>query len=86
MSVQGKKLLPLSLGAIGIVYGDLGTSPLYAFRESLHGLPITTENVLGTLSLIFWALTLIISVKYIACVLHADNRGEGGGASADRAY
>lgn len=78
MSVQGKKLLPLSIGAIGIVYGDLGTSPLYAFRESLHGLTITAENVLGILSLIFWALTLIISLKYIAFVLRADNQGEGG--------
>lgn len=78
MNAQGKKLWPLSLGAIGIVYGDLGTSPLYAFRESLHGLAITTENVLGILSLIFWSLFLIISIKYIVYVLRADNHGEGG--------
>lgn len=74
-------LLGLSLGALGVVYGDIGTSPLYAFRECFHGehaiLPIK-ENILGVLSLIFWALILIISVKYLIIILRADNDGEGG--------
>jgi KUP system potassium uptake protein len=77
----GKYLALLSLTALGIVYGDIGTSPLYAVRESFHpshGLSVTPQNVLGVLSLIFWSLILIISVKYLALVLRADNRGEGG--------
>jgi KUP system potassium uptake protein len=71
----------LTLGALGVVYGDIGTSPLYALRECFHGLhavPPTRENVLGVLSLIFWSLTLIISIKYILFVMRADNKGEGG--------
>ncbi|MFL5082709.1 MAG: KUP/HAK/KT family potassium transporter, partial [Microvirga sp.] len=71
----------LTLGSVGVVYGDIGTSPLYALRECfhvVHGVPPTPENVLGVLSLIFWALTLIISVKYILFVMRADNNGEGG--------
>ncbi len=78
---QGKYLFYLALGALGIVYGDIGTSPLYAFRESFHseyGLAVSPQNVLGILSLIFWSLVLIISVKYITFVMRADNRGEGG--------
>jgi KUP system potassium uptake protein len=77
----GKLLAGLSLAALGVVYGDIGTSPLYALRECfhvVHGVPPTPENVLGVLSLIFWALTLIISVKYILFVMRADNNGEGG--------
>ncbi len=69
------------LAALGVVFGDIGTSPLYAVRESFlggWGLAITVENVLGVISLIFWSLTLIISVKYLSFVLRADNRGEGG--------
>jgi KUP system potassium uptake protein len=71
----------LTLGALGVVYGDIGTSPLYALRSCFkgpQGIPATHENVLGILSLIFWALALIVSVKYITFVLRADNRGEGG--------
>ena len=71
----------LTLGAIGVVYGDIGTSPLYALREcfhGLHGVAATHDNVLGVLSLIFWSLTLIISIKYILFVMRADNNGEGG--------
>ena len=71
----------LTLSAIGVVYGDIGTSPLYALRECFHGehgVPATSENVLGVLSLIFWSLTLIISIKYILFVMRADNNGEGG--------
>ena len=75
------RLLALTFGALGIVYGDIGTSPLYALRESFspsHGIAITPANVLGVLSLVFWALVLIIVVKYLTFVLRADNRGEGG--------
>ena len=71
----------LTLGAIGVVYGDIGTSPLYALREcfhGIHGVAPTPDNVLGVLSLIFWSLTLIISIKYIIFVMRADNKGEGG--------
>src|SRR5699024_7602588 len=76
-----KYLAGLSLAAIGIVYGDLGTSILYAFRESFHldyGIAATPANVLGILSLIFWTLIIVISIKYITFVLRADNNGEGG--------
>src|SRR5512140_197303 len=78
---QGKQLVLLSLGALGVVFGDIGTSPLYAVRECLHGhhgIGVGPESVLGVLSLIFWALMLIISVKYVGYVLRADNQGEGG--------
>ena len=68
----------LSLAALGIVYGDIGTSPLYAFRESLGNLTIDVFNVLGILSLIFWVLMLVVTVKYFCIVLRADNNGEGG--------
>jgi KUP system potassium uptake protein len=71
----------LGLAALGIVYGDIGTSPLYALRECFHGShPVspTPENILGILSLIFWALTLVISLKYLLFLMRADNRGEGG--------
>lgn len=74
-------LLKLSLAALGVVYGDIGTSPLYAMRECFHGthgVVLTRENVLGVLSLIFWSLVVIVSVKYIFYVLRADNKGEGG--------
>ncbi len=67
--------------ALGVVYGDIGTSPLYALRECFHkahGIALTPANVLGVLSLIVWALMLIISIKYVAYVLRADNKGEGG--------
>ena len=78
---RGKYLATLTVGALGIVYGDIGTSPLYALRECFHGthgIAPTRENVLGVLSLIFWSLTLIISVKYLVFVMRADNEGEGG--------
>lgn len=75
---SSKKKWPVMLAAIGIVYGDLGTSPLYAFRESLQGLEISVNNILGVLSLIFWSLVILISIKYLLFVLRADNEGEGG--------
>ncbi|MBV8519820.1 MAG: potassium transporter Kup [Acidobacteria bacterium] len=74
-------LLTLSLGALGVVYGDIGTSPLYAFRECFskeHGLAVNAENILGILSLVFWSLVVVISIKYLLFVMRADNRGEGG--------
>ncbi len=76
-----KRTALLALGALGIVYGDIGTSPLYALRECFtgpHGIHPTPENVLGVLSLIFWSLLVIVSVKYLIFVMRADNRGEGG--------
>jgi len=71
----------LTLAALGVVFGDIGTSPLYALRESFYGshaVPVTPANVLGVLSLIFWALVLVISIKYVTFVMRADNQGEGG--------
>ncbi|MHC4505614.1 MAG: KUP/HAK/KT family potassium transporter, partial [Planctomycetota bacterium] len=78
---QGRRVLTLCLGAAGIVYGDIGTSPIYAIREcfhAFHGVEPTPEAVLGVLSLIFWALVLVISAKYLFLVMRADNHGEGG--------
>lgn len=80
-AAHSKPLLFLALGALGVVYGDIGTSPLYAFRESFHethNIAVTHDNVLGILSLIFWALITLISIKYLLFVMRADNRGEGG--------
>jgi len=78
----GRRAIALaSLGALGVVYGDIGTSPLYAMKECLagpHGVGATETNVLGVLSLMFWALMLVVTVKYLVFVLRADNRGEGG--------
>jgi K+ transporter len=72
----------LVIGALGVVYGDIGTSPIYAFREALHassgGGLATREDVFGVLSLIVWALTVVVTIKYVIFVLRADNRGEGG--------
>ena len=81
MSHSKHGLLALSLGALGIVFGDIGTSPLYALRECFsaeHGLELNPQNILGVLSLILWALILTICMKYMFVVLRADNRGEGG--------
>ncbi len=78
---RGRHLAVLTLGALGIVYGDIGTSPLYALRECFHGahgIAPTPDNVLGVLSLIVWSLILIISIKYLVFVMRADNGGEGG--------
>jgi KUP system potassium uptake protein len=72
----------LALAALGVVYGDIGTSPLYALKEVFgnahHPVPITPDNVLGILSLVFWSLIVVVSFKYVALILRADNRGEGG--------
>jgi KUP system potassium uptake protein len=76
----GAGIASLALGALGIVYGDIGTSPLYAFRETFegHDLEVTHDGVYGACSLIFWALVVIISIKYLLIVMRADNKGEGG--------
>lgn len=75
-------ILALTLGSIGVVFGDIGTSPLYAFREAVHaaqhGGPLTREIVLGVLSMILWSLILVVTVKYVLILLRADNNGEGG--------
>src|SRR6266571_3322639 len=72
------KLAALTLLALGVVYGDIGTSPLYAFKEAFngtHGLPLNEANVLAVLSLMFWCLMLIVSLKYVTMMLRFDNRG-----------
>ncbi|MDP3540801.1 MAG: potassium transporter Kup [Azonexus sp.] len=77
----GKRLAVLALSALGVVYGDIGTSPLYAVKEVFagnHPIPVTEANVFGALSLFFWALIIVVSVKYVTFIMRADNRGEGG--------
>ncbi|HEY6966719.1 MAG TPA: KUP/HAK/KT family potassium transporter, partial [Burkholderiales bacterium] len=71
----------LTLAALGVVYGDIGTSPLYAVKETFnpaHGIPLTPETVLGGLSAIFWSLMVVVSLKYVTLIMRADNKGEGG--------
>src|ERR1035438_2602640 len=71
----------LALAATGVVFGDIGTSPLYAFRESFigrHRLPVDQPHVLAVLSMLLWALILVVTVKYVSVTMRADNRGEGG--------
>jgi KUP system potassium uptake protein len=78
---HGANIRKLALGALGVVYGDIGTSPLYALKECVtlpHGVAPQVENILGLLSLVFWAIVIVVSVKYIVFVMHADNNGEGG--------
>src|SRR5499426_1328986 len=78
---QGRYLARLALLALGVVYGDIGTSPLYALREAFHGdhaIAVTSGNVLGVLSLIFWSLILIVTIKYHVVIIRAHNKGEGG--------
>ena len=80
MATSQTSLRALTLGAIGVVYGDIGTSVLYAVKEVFGSghVPFTHDNVLGVLSIFFWTLTVIISLKYVTLVLRADNNGEGG--------
>ena len=75
------RMMPLVVGAIGVVYGDIGTSPLYTLRTAFtgsYGLSLTPDNVLGVLSVIVWALVIVVTLKYITLIMRADNRGEGG--------
>ena len=78
---RGRYLAMLSVAALGVVYGDIGTSPLYALHETFYGplsIPPTPENVLGVLSLVFWSLILVVTIKYHIVIIRADNKGEGG--------
>src|SRR5438046_6155685 len=77
----GGYLGTLALAALGVVYGDIGTSPLYAIRESFfgtHSIPVSPGNVLGVLSLVFWSLVIVVTIKYHIVIIRADNKGEGG--------
>ncbi|MDP3638898.1 MAG: KUP/HAK/KT family potassium transporter, partial [Azonexus sp.] len=81
VELTGKRLAVLALSALGVVYGDIGTSPLYAVKEVFagnHPIPITEANIFGSLSLFFWALIVVVSIKYVTFITRADNRGEGG--------
>src|SRR5260370_14417035 len=76
-----KPLAGLTLAALGVVYGDIGTSPLYAAKETFnpdHGIPLNTSNILGGLSAIFWSLMIVVSLKYVVLIMRASNKGEGG--------
>src|SRR5580658_10641164 len=77
---SGGRLAPLALAALGVVFGDIGTSPLYAMSACFSGpgIEVTPEHIFGVLSLIFWTLVLVILLKYVVVVLNADNKGEGG--------
>ena len=81
MAHPHERLPALALGALGVVFGDIGTSPLYALKESFighHRLPVDRLHVFGVLSLIFWTMTIVVTIKYVLIILRADNRGEGG--------
>lgn len=80
-AMDPRRLATLSLAALGIVFGDIGTSPLYTLKECFsgeHGLPLTHDNVLGIASLVLWAILIVVTLKYVLFVMRADNRGEGG--------
>ncbi|MDH5540733.1 MAG: KUP/HAK/KT family potassium transporter, partial [Rhizobacter sp.] len=79
-SRSASNLAALTLAAVGVVYGDIGTSPLYALKEVFahDRVPLTPGNVLGVLSLVFWTITVVVSLKYVLLILRADNNGEGG--------
>src|SRR5947207_6430950 len=78
---RGRYLAMMAVAALGVVYGDIGTSPLYAIRQAFygeHGIPATQNNVLGVMSLVFRALVLVVTIKYHIVIIRADNKGEGG--------
>ncbi len=80
-SVDPKRTTALMIGAIGVVYGDIGTSPLYMLKTAFsgeHALALTNGNVFGVLSVVFWALVIVVTLKYVTLILRADNNGEGG--------
>src|SRR5690606_17942000 len=80
-SRSDQQFAALCLAAVGVVFGDIGTSPLYTLKEVFapsNGLPLTPANIIGVISTIFWALMLVVTFKYVVLVLRADNRGEGG--------
>src|SRR4051812_35797000 len=78
---RSSPLAPMIIGAIGVVYGDIGTSPLYTLRQcftGLHRLDLSPASILGILSIIFWSLVIVVTLKYVTLIMRADNRGEGG--------
>ncbi len=81
-SLAARPALPaITLAAIGVVFGDIGTSPLYALKEIFsghHPIPVTPENILGMLSMVFWSIMVLVSIKYLIIIMRADNHGEGG--------
>lgn len=80
-NIKSKSLAALTLGAIGVVYGDIGTSPLYTIQvifSEATGIALNQANIIGAISAVFWALMLVVMLKYVILVLRADNRGEGG--------
>ena len=79
--VHKQPLPSLAIAAIGVVFGDIGTSPLYSLKEAFspaHGIPLTNQSILGVISLLFWAIVIVVSIKYVLFVMRADNNGEGG--------
>ena len=79
--VEAPRTWPLVIGAVGVVFGDIGTSPLYTLKEAFgphYGIQAQPENVLGVLSLVLWSLILVVTLKYVVVLMRADNRGEGG--------
>jgi KUP system potassium uptake protein len=84
---HGASLSKLMLGAVGIVYGDIGTSPIYAFRETFAGHhPLTPDaiHIYGVLSLIFWSMILVVALKYVTIIMRADNKGRAGASPCSR--
>src|SRR6476619_4486711 len=80
-TTRRQSLAALTLGALGVVYGDIGTSPLYTLKEVFGpgtGVPLDARHIVGAVSVIFWGLMLVVTLKYVILVLRADNRGEGG--------
>ena len=80
---RGTAQAALAVGALGVVFGDIGTSPLYTVQTVFspsdpHPVPVSTENVFGVVSLIFWAVTIVVTITYVLLVMRADNDGEGG--------
>src|SRR4026208_2581915 len=78
---QQSSTAALTLLALGVVYGDIGTSPLYAVKETFspaHGIPLEPQSILGGLPAVFWSLMIVVSLKYVTLIMRADNRGEGG--------
>jgi KUP system potassium uptake protein len=78
MSHKKASVSMLTLLALGVVFGDIGTSPIYAFQQSVSGGVADQSNIFGVISLIFWALMIVVTIKYLLFVLRADNKGEGG--------
>src|SRR3546814_20827929 len=86
--VCSSDLLKLAAGAVGVVFGDIGTSPLYAFRETFaghHPLTLDAAHIMGVVSLMFWSMMIVVTLKYVSIIMRADNKGEGGSLEVGRA-